>query len=144
MTRPDEPVRDDREAVLAEHKELRAITHEMKEAGSRDALLAHLEGLHSRAMQHFAREEAPGGFYDSVLKQAPRHAAALEALRAQHTAFLDDAEHLIGRLRTHAPKAPLDELVADANALAERFQDHESQENEMLLEVMNTDLGAGD
>jgi hypothetical protein len=144
MTRPDEPVRSEHDAVLDEHRELRAFTEEMREARSRDALLQHLEGLHQRTMKHFAREEAPDGFYATVLEKSPRQASALAALKQEHTAFLQDVERLIGRVRTHAPKAPLDELVAAANVLADRLQQHESQENEILLEVMNTDLGTGD
>ncbi len=144
MTRRDEPANVERDPVLAEHRELHEITDELRGAQSRDAVLTHLEDLHARAVKHFAREEQAGGFFDSVREKSPRHDATLATLRQDHKRFLRDAEHLIGRLRTHAAKAPLDDLVADTRQLAERFQAHEAQENELLLDVMNTDLGTGD
>lgn len=143
MTRRDESVRRNKDAVLAEHRALREILARMREAEKREDLVARLLEFRSATRQHFDGEEAPGGFYENVILSAPRHQAALEDLREEHGRFLMEAERLTLTAR-ECPDEELDRLRTDVRSLVERLDDHEARENEILLEVMNTDLGAGD
>jgi hypothetical protein len=143
MTRHDESARSRNDAVLAEHRAIREILRRMRTATARDDLGARLAEFCTAARDHFDGEEAEGGFYDSVLAQAPRHQAVIDALRDEHGSLLRDAERL--RLEVSAAaETDLARLCAVAGGLADRLEEHEATENEILLEVMNQDLGAGD
>ncbi|MBK8975604.1 MAG: hemerythrin domain-containing protein [Planctomycetes bacterium] len=129
--------------VLEEHELLREVIQRLRAAGSREDLTACLDEFRTFAAKHFALEEAPGGFYETVRTQAPRHQAVLLDLEDEHVELLRDTAELLAKLRS-CTDAELTTVVGGVRSLTERLLNHEGRENEILLESMNTDLGAGD
>lgn len=106
-----------------------------------------LTRLRDRLATHFALEEAFGYFEDAI-SVAPRLSRLADELRGEHrTLFLDlcDLVEVAERLLYHETTA------GAAKQLAARFrefhcslQEHESRENELILDSLDCDLGVGD
>ena len=143
MSPNDESVRMRTEAVLAERRALRTVMAELCAAATRGDLLQHLDRYRESSERHFQAEESPGGFFECVLMAAPRHQAVLEDLREEHDLFRREADRLLVAAQTCTDDG-LEALRARVRSLMDRIESHETQENAVLLEVMNTDLGAGD
>lgn len=158
MTRHDESVASGAANVLAEHRAVRQVLARLR-AAAQFALgqIAATEGhvrphfeleealgeFASAAQAHFAAEEAPGAFFEDVAETAPRHQAVLDDLRDQHGAILEEAARLTRDLADERVEGIAD-IVGSVLALVDLVESHEAAENEILLEAMNTDLGAGD
>ncbi len=143
MTRRKESVRSRRQIVLDEHVTLREMIALLRAANTKREVAARLLEFKDALTEHFAGEEAVDGFYASVLLAAPRHSALLAELAEQHAAMLVEVE----RLAEHVAGNPAQELPVARKrvaALCDQLEAHEDQEHELILEVMNTDLGAGD
>ena len=100
MTGSNDFARSGRDALLAEHQALRAILLRLRDAQSRDDMLTLLAEFRRAAEGHFAHEESPDGFFESVLANAPHHQRALEDLRAEHGRFLSEAGELMPQKST--------------------------------------------
>ncbi len=109
--------------------------------------------LRDQLATHFALEEAYGYFEGSV-DVAPRLDEQAKALRAQHAPLFVQMCHLVEEAEERlAPPAQsnLQERIRIVRGLLARFQDfdqalteHENQENDLILEAFNADIGVGD
>jgi hemerythrin HHE cation binding domain-containing protein len=110
-------------------------------------LVETLAELRDQFALHFALEEAYGYFEDAVTGAPWLHRRA-EALRAEHRElFLDlcRLEDAAEKLLYHeAPHRALTGIVQAFHDFHERFYDHESRENDLILESVTDDLGDGD
>ena len=143
MTRRDESVPIGKDVVLAEHRALREGVARLREARTREEIISRLLEFRSMSREHFAGEEADDGFFESVTLSAPRHQGALIELEREHGEFLREMDALVVRARECA-QTELADVHRGIEGLIVRLQDHEARENEILQEVMNTDLGTGD
>lgn len=143
MTRRKESARSRRQVVLDEHVTLREMIALLRAANTKREVAERLLEFSAALKGHFAGEEAIDGFYASVLLAAPRHAALLGELAEQHAAMLVELEQLIEAVdaRTASDLVGVRKRIA---ALCDRLELHESREHELILEVMNTDIGASD
>jgi hemerythrin HHE cation binding domain-containing protein len=90
---------------------------------------------------HFASEEAPDGFFDMLRDRAAANVARVEHLRHDHVMFLRDVDLIQDRVRA-CLAGPVAELMRQAAALADRVEQHEKRESDLLGEAMSTDVGA--
>jgi len=110
-------------------------------------LVEMLGELRDQFALHFALEEAYGYFEDAV-DAAPWLHRQAESLRDEHRHLFLDLCHLedkAERLLYHeaTPKV-LRAIARDFHEFHERFFDHESRENDLILLSISEELGDGD
>ncbi|MFN7812099.1 MAG: hypothetical protein ACK5SI_05490 [Planctomycetia bacterium] len=138
--------------VLAQHRELHeqltAVRHAFSaSAGTqpdRAAIVHELLGtLREHLRQHFRQEEA-GGFMEESLARMPRLARAARDVIGQHPGLLVEADRLIAALpTTHHQYISVDAGALAIESLAAHLLDHERQENAVVQDGYNEDLGLG-
>lgn len=138
-----------------EHRKTAELSRKLREAlaaqppGGSDEWLNGLRSLfeHFRAhlVRHIALEEE-GGYLKPVVDARPTLTRHVEALRDQHAQFqvlMEGILHTLSRLRPDQ-----DVMMRDAKnritSLLECVEDHDQQENQIVLWVLNTDIGVGD
>jgi uncharacterized protein (UPF0262 family) len=129
--------------ILAEHRVIRELTQQLEKLNGLHELLVHLTQLRPVLVAHFLKEEATDGFYEQIRAMAPRHLNLVDALQREHAAFIADMNEL-ARQANDCLAGPVAEVLAAARALAGRLRKHETNEDDVLLEMLYTDLGQGD
>jgi hypothetical protein len=126
-------------SIEAEHDELRALLGDL-EAAPFAELLPLLEQLRSLLVEHFQTEEGPDGL-EAVTQKQPQFLPRLSEIFDEHRAFLTGLEQLTARVQACAKEQ---QFALDAvRALAKKLHEHEAKENELLGDVLYTDLGGG-
>ena len=140
--------------IQREHGELKDLLSQVRSAihdQQPDAQQARqlIGDLYERIQSHFHHEEA-GGYLSEALEQAPRLTNQVGRLHEQH----ETLSEVLGELRNHVQRTvPTDDPRADAwwKELTDRFQDfsnqllrHESEEDKLVQEAFNRDLGTCD
>ena len=110
-------------------------------------LVDRLGELRDQFALHFSLEEAYGYFEDAI-EAAPWLHRQAESLKEEHRHLFLDLCHLeeeAERLLYHeaAPKL-LRAIARDFHEFHERFFDHESRENDLILLSISEELGEGD
>ena len=102
--------------------------------------------LRDQLAMHFALEDAYGYFQDAIL-EAPRLSQQAERLHAEH----DDLFLQVCELIEEAEKLLYGEPGPKQTEIAVKFyqfhaqlQEHETRENELILEAFDDDIGVGD
>ena len=129
-----------REQILSQHREIHGLADGVKSAADLVELLHRLQEFRSAIVPHFTEEEAPDGFFEVVRDRAGRHRETVSRLEAEHKVFLRDLDALAERART-CLAGPVAAILAEAGELAGRLRDHETRENELLLDALYVDLG---
>ncbi len=103
--------------------------------------------LRDKLAMHFALEEAYGYFDDPVFV-APRLSEKAETLRSQHETLYIDICELADYVERMSYRG---RLASCATELSQRFmefydriQEHEAEENELILQAYDEDIGVGD
>jgi rubrerythrin len=113
----------------SEHHDLRALLTELADAeGERHSVL--LAQLREELPQHFAREEAPQGWFDQAIEAAPQHADEIGRLKVQHRALL------MGVREATTP--------ADTRAVVQALLAHERAEAAILTDIWYEETGVAD
>lgn len=137
--------------ILAEHRDLHdhltAIRCGLAGAPTPTATAAvrtRLQALHDHLRRHFTQEEE-GGFLEESTTRVPRLARAMRAVLAEHPALLAELEGLIEGLSSPdiAP-ASWEQADRDFAAFAQHLLAHERNENAVVQEGYNEDLGLTD
>lgn len=122
----------------------REWSHDAVQRRSACALLAQLR---DQLAMHFALEEAYG-YFDQPMQVAPRLCHQADTLRSQHgelylsiTSLADDAETLLAH---HQSPAALRSISERFGAFDERLARHETEENDLIQEALEQDIGVGD
>lgn len=119
-----------REELSAEHTTVRALVGKLREPhGTPHDKFAVLEDLHGTLAKHFAHEEHPGGFYETMGACTAEHAEDLRVLVDQHFRILSAAQSLKERAREGL--APSQDFDADLTVLVETIAGHERREHEL-------------
>ncbi len=130
--------------LLAEAHELLVAAHPHV---ARRQLVELLAELRDQLALHFAVEEAYGYFEDAVAVE-PEVSHRAESLRAEHSdLFLDlcRLEELAERWLYHEPPAHLlRQIAAGFRTFHSRLVEHESHENDLILEALAAEIDADD
>jgi hypothetical protein len=105
-----------------------------------EAVAQLLEDLHQHLEVHFAAEERPRGFFDTVVRTAPWRAATVADLRAAHRTMLADVARLRREITRNLQPVP-EPLRQQLEALIAGLRDHEAIEEELLVDTHATDFG---
>lgn len=137
--------------LLAQHRELHDLLVEARGAFEQPAgavaqaaAAARLGTLRQYLARHFELEER-GGFLEESLTRMPRLSGAVREVLAEHPALLADLDGLLARLgaRDGAGEA-WRQAGHDFEAFASRLVAHERNENAVVQEGYNEDLGLVD
>lgn len=103
--------------------------------------------LRDRLAMHFALEEAYGYFDDSVVAD-PRLSRRADKLRGEHGRLFSQlntvVESALEKLNEHSPRYVCGRISRAFRAFHAALQRHEQQENELILEAFEQDVGVGD
>ena len=103
-----------------------------------------LAQLGDRLVKHFELEEE-GGYFAEALTQAPRLISRANELMIQHPKMTRYARELAGAADpAQQPDLWWKQTRERFKAFQAELQKHESQENDLLQEAYNRDLGAND
>jgi len=138
--------------LLAQHRELHDHLVDVRAAFASPAASPEgiaearrrLERLRGLLAGHFAQEER-GGFMEESIARMPRLSKAVRGVLAEHPALLAALDKLLEQLaaRDSAPEA-WRQAGRDFEVFASRLLAHERNENAVLQEGYNEDLGLGD
>lgn len=110
-------------------------------------LVGILTQLRDQLAMHFSLEEA-FGYFDDAIDFAPRLSETADRLRSQHSelftflcALVDESEQL---LYHETPSPAMSQIAAGFADFRYRFQEHETQEDELILQSLDDDIGVGD
>jgi iron-sulfur cluster repair protein YtfE (RIC family) len=94
---------------------------------------------------HFSSEEEEEGFFAEIMKWAPRLSGQADQLCVEHRQLLHDAEELCRFANAGSPSMPWwRELQSRTHEFCRRLMKHEHDENKLLQEAHQTDIGAYD
>ncbi len=103
--------------------------------------------LRDQLAVHFALEESYG-YFDEALSFNPRLSHQADVLRHQHSGLYLEICQLVERAEQclyHEPgSTSLRQLANEFGSFHGRFQQHERQENSLILEAFDEEIGAGD
>jgi iron-sulfur cluster repair protein YtfE (RIC family) len=131
--------------ILAQHRELHAQLVAMRAcladpgrcvAATRQTL----EHLRDHLRAHFCQEET-GGFLEESIARMPRLSTAARTVMADHPALLAELDDLIATLEQADSVASWDRIAAAAERFTQHLLDHERNENAVVQEGYNEDLG---
>ncbi len=140
-------IKEDSQAL----RQLLAAAHELLSAWplhvARKQLVDLLAELRDQVALHFALEEAYGYFEDAIAAD-PRQSRRATALRSEHCqlfvelcALEDQSERW---LYHEASTSVLRQIAVGFQAFHQKFLDHESRENDLILESLADEMGEGD
>ena len=143
---PQRPMDDDQapsaaiSEVLQQHRAVHHLVGELRAATDlRDALRC-LETLDAFLARHFEAEQAPDGFYDTILNTAPFFERRAKALIDDHGRVSTDIAGVCERVR-ELLDGPMADIFRDIDALSRRIIEHESGENQLLSDALYNELG---
>lgn len=113
-----------------------------QEHAGRQPVAADLAAVSEALVRHVAAAEGAEGLFSVVDRTRPTLLRRLDHLRDEHFGLLQQTE----QLRRQLQAKPQDDsaLRQRAAALLTALQSHQQAEAELLLESVDTDLGAGD
>lgn len=138
------------EQDLGQHRELRALLERIDEAfqsptSSVEEIAQLLGQLGDRLVYHFTSEEE-GGYFAEALLHSPRLIAKANALLDQHPKMCTRAKSLTMELqRAEATTGEWKTYTAELfRAFRDELMHHERQENILLQEAYQCDIGTND
>jgi iron-sulfur cluster repair protein YtfE (RIC family) len=137
------------EIVVQEHEALRNKLHRIHSVLAQPEptpieIETLLREFRNTLLVHFSTEE-DDGFFDEVTTHAPRLARQSGKLSIEHNQLLREANELCQFAAAGSPSMPWwRELHARCHAFSKRLMHHEREENKLLQEAHQSDIGEGD
>ena len=141
-------IKEDNQRLQELQRELREIFSADRPLGvSRFAIIDLLAELRDHLATHFALEEA-FGYFDDPIDAAPQLCEQAESLRAEHSDLFIQvcglAEHAVDLLGDHGKLGGYRHVARMFRDFDHRLRTHESQENALIMQAFNRDIGIGD
>lgn len=106
-----------------------------------------LAELRDQLAMHFSLEEAYGYFEDPV-SVAPHLSEQAESLRKQHGELYEDISQLAAKAENassgNGTSRGLQQVACRFLEFYGRLQEHETKENDLIVQAYNVDIGVGD
>ena len=137
------------EHMRVEHEELResigSLLHTIRTRSVKAKEIKPLIAqLCQRLKTHFEEEEA-GGFFADITQQAPRLSREVDTLCEEHTKLLDEAVELAEKSgHCQDTDAWWNTIEQEYEQLRKQLLHHESDENLLLQQAYNEDIGTQD
>ncbi len=130
---PNHP--DPHQEVVEEHARIKELLGQLSADGDVGSLGQAIGELVELLREHFAREEEPAGFFESVDQAAPRHSTTIDTLRDDHSVMLLELEGI---------EADWRQLVTRLELLSVHLSEHEQVEHDLMMDAFFVDMGEGD
>jgi hypothetical protein len=127
------------DAHTAEHIGVRQLLAALCEATAPGDMARLLDAVDQMLAPHFAREEGPGGIFDTLLAANPGLHGTVREFNADHRRFMAELSDLRVAVRIDAEASR-----PRVRALCEDLSSHEAAENEAVAEALYSDIGTGD
>lgn len=116
-----------------EHRRIMGLVQRLEDEAGLAELPVLLEELHALLINHFAREQFPGGLYEALGQGGSRHHAPLRTLVREHCELLSSTRGLVERARNVGLQdaAGLREELA---TVLKRLREHEEKEHALVQE----------
>jgi hypothetical protein len=115
--------------VLAdEHRNIMSLAQRLEQHHSLVNLVPMLEELHALVINHFAREQFPGGLYESLGAYGSAHHEELRVLVNEHCVILSSLRGVLERARL-ANETPAVEILNEVAAVITSLHQHEHKEH---------------
>ena len=146
------------DVILQEHRALRESVTELRRflrqpcpppeqpaaSAWAGALADRLVDFRERARRHFQSEES-SGFMDQLGRSTPRATRTIARMLGEHDRILTDLRAVLDATTAYARHQPPEhDLRSAVAAVLDRFEQHESDENDLIQDLVCDDLGAGD
>jgi iron-sulfur cluster repair protein YtfE (RIC family) len=137
------------EKIKQEHDALREKFRQIHDVLSGPEIVAEqiatlLRELQNALQVHFSNEEL-GGFFDEVTARAPRLTVRADQLCTEHEQLLHRATELCEFAETDGPSlAWWRELSSRCHEFSKQMMHHESEENKLLQQAYQDDIGTFD
>lgn len=135
MTDSKDTVDSDIEVVVAElgdeHQRIMSLVDELRGHRTLVDLVPLLEQLHSVLINHFAREQFPGGLYECLGAYGSKHDDDLRVLVKEHCLILSAVRGLLERARS-AQEEESSGILREVNEVVESLYEHEHKEHELV------------
>ena len=137
------------EKIKQEHDALREKFRQIYDVLARPEIAAKpmvslLRELHNALQVHFSNEESDG-FFEDVTAGAPRLTVRADELCTEHEQLLHRATELCEFAETDSPSlAWWRELSSRCHEFNKQLMHHESEENKLLQQAHQDDIGASD
>jgi hemerythrin len=135
--------------ILQEHDALRGKVNKIhsilaQPEPAEDEIEVLLREFLNALLVHFGNEETDG-FFDEITAHSPRLADRAGKLCIEHKLMLREAEELCQFAAAGSPSMPWwRELRSRCHEFCKRLMHHESEENRLLQETHQSDIGAYD
>ena len=94
--------------------------------------------------EHVRGTEAPGGFFEEVVIDAPGLAHAVDRLRAEHVSLVAGADELAAALTTVRDDADVERARELARALVRELLGHRQRGADLVYDAYNVEIATGD
>jgi hypothetical protein len=120
-----------------EHRRIMALVEQLSRHRSLLQLAPMLEELHSLLINHFAREQFPGGLYESLGGFGSEHHLELRELVSEHCLILSSLRGVLERTRL-AGAADAPTVLHEVAAVVENLRRHEHKEHALAEKLLAT------
>ncbi len=146
MTTSNEQQQQIYEEIRREHEHLREVLGKIRHAlNVRMEAATNLAEMMSSLQQHVSvhfHEEEEGGFFHEVVVQAPRMSNRADALKQEHVGLATAVVELVTIASEENELCK--SLDTKFHDFSKTLMQHESKENELLLDAYDDDIGAAD
>jgi hypothetical protein len=107
----------------------------------RSRVRAAIEAMHTTLEAHVRDAEGPDGLLAQIIEEEPVFGPRVAAVKGEHRELLEQSEALVERSREGMPP---DELRSAGLGLLDRVSRHRHRTADLLYDVYELDLSAGD
>lgn len=133
--------------LLVQHRDLHRLVQAVREAleppHNAGAVRGTARGLREHLAVHFAQEEQ-GGFMEEAIARMPRLSAAVTHVLRDHPGLLAELDRWIESLPVSDDPSAWVTAASDFAVFADHLLEHERNENAVVQEGYNEDLGLVD
>ena len=120
-----------------EHKQVMKLLARLRDNSDRNKLLPLLDELRAVLTDHFAREQLPDGFYDTLAELADSRRDELQALIGEHASILSHLNETLEHAKSSTDVDKAD-LVNRVSKLLGQLDGHEEKEHRFAVDVLGT------
>jgi hypothetical protein len=132
-----------------QHRQLKSLmeaianrfNHELKPSRN---LVSLINALAVHLQMHFEFEESDG-YFSSLASKTPHASSQVETLLREHNEMLEKVDALVTMAREDLAKThDTAELAEQFSLLRDQLSNHEHEENKLIQDVYNVDIGTKD
>ena len=125
------------EDLEQEHKRVMQLLARLRDNVGKTKLVPLLDELRTLLIGHFAREQRPGGFYDTLGELADSRRDELQALIDEHATIVSHLNETLDHVKSLSVVDET-ELLNRVSKLLEQLDGHEEKEHLFAAEILSS------